>query len=285
MDGGFSMRTILLSAAALLASGGAALAAPEVEIEDAVARVTVVPENRPDVAVEVQQGSAGLPAVTVERRGGKTFIDGHVKSRDIRSCMARRGESPVIDVDGVGRVALDAAPRIIIRTPMDVDVEADGAVFGNIGRSGRVELSNAGCGDWQVANTIGALKLSVAGSGDTRAGTARSAEVRIAGSGDVTLVAVRDGLKVAVAGSGDVRAGRVDGPFEASVAGSGDVIVEGGQAREAKVRIAGSGDVRFQGAAASLSASVAGSGDVRFQRVSGPVSRSIIGSGDIRVGD
>lgn len=277
------MRVLLLSAAALIASGGTALAAPQVEIEDAVARVTIVPENRSDIAVEVTQGSAGLPAIQVERRGGRTFIDGRLDG-DIEQCSVRNGTATV-QVDGIGRVALDQAPRIVIRTPMDVEVEADGAVFGNIGRSGSVDLANAGCGDWQVANTAGALRVSLAGSGDLRAGTARSAELRVAGSGDVTLVSVGEGMNVSIAGSGDVKAGRVDGPFTANVAGSGDVLVEGGQAREAKVRVAGSGDVRFAGVADSLSASVAGSGDVRFQRVSGPVNRAVVGSGEIRVGD
>ena len=277
------MRALLLGTAALFYAGAAS--AQEVEIDDAVARVTVVAEERNDIAVEVVQGTSGLPAVTVERRGRSVFIDGNLSERDIRGCNSRNGESPTVEVRGVGRVSLDASPRIVIRTPMAVDVEADGAVFGKIGRARSVELENAGCGDWDVANVSGPLDLAVAGSGDTRAGTAGSAEVSIAGSGNVTLVSVADGLKASIAGSGDVRVGRVQGPFNASVAGSGDVIVDSGAARQAKVSIAGSGDVRFAGAAESLSASVAGSGDVRFQRVSGPVSRSVIGSGEVRVGD
>lgn len=278
------MRTAIFAGVALLGSAGGALAAPEVEIEDAVARVTVIPENRSDIQVEVVQGSAGLPIVTVERRGDKVFVDGHLKGREIGDCSGGDGRA-MVTVRKVGRIDIERqAPRVTVRTPMDVDVEASGAVFGNIGRARSVELSNAGCGDWRISNVQGELDVSSAGSGSTLAGTAGRAELRMAGSGDARVVSVRNGLDVKIAGSGDVRVREVRGPLEISVAGSGNVVVEGGRAAEAKVEIAGSGDVQFDGEAASLNASIAGSGDVRFQRVSGPVNRRIIGSGEVRVG-
>jgi hypothetical protein len=61
------MRALLVGFGALLASGGAA-AAQTVEIKDAVARVTVIPEARSDILVEVTQGAADLPQVRVTRR-------------------------------------------------------------------------------------------------------------------------------------------------------------------------------------------------------------------------
>jgi hypothetical protein len=48
MDGGFSMRALPLAFGALLATAGAA-SAQTVEIEDAVAKVTVITEARSDV--------------------------------------------------------------------------------------------------------------------------------------------------------------------------------------------------------------------------------------------
>lgn len=279
------MRVLLLGAATLLASAGAA-SAQTIEIEDAVARVTVITENRADVAVEVQQGTSGLPPVQVSRRGNTTFIDGGLNERDIRGCsQSGFGDTRTrVNVRGVGEVAVDAAPRIIIRAPMTVELEADGAVWGSVGRTESLQLSNAGCGDWTLANVSGPLRLSVAGSGDVRAGTAGAARISVAGSGDVEIVSVANGLDVSVAGSGDVKVGRASGEIGASVAGSGDVSVGGGRARAVKARIAGSGGVLFAGEADSLSASVAGSGDVRVQRVNGPVSKSVIGSGEVIVG-
>ncbi|MEI9964942.1 MAG: hypothetical protein WDM92_09745 [Caulobacteraceae bacterium] len=89
-------------------------------------------------------------------------------------------------VRGLQDVAYDDLPQIVVRTPMDAHVEAGPAVFGSIGRADSVELSNAGCGDWTVANVGGALKINTAGSGDTHAGDAGSLVVHVAGSGDVS---------------------------------------------------------------------------------------------------
>ena len=281
------MRALLIGSAALLASAGAA-SAQTIEIENAVARVTVITEARSDIQVDVVQGSAALPPVKVTRRGDTTFIDGGLRSRDIRGCTERStasGEQITVEVNGVGRIPLQTAPRIVIRAPLSVEVESDGAVWGTVGRTDALELSNAGCGDWTVANVRGELEINVAGSGDVRAGTAGSADIDVAGSGDVSLVSAANGLEIAVAGSGDVRVGSSAGQFEARVAGSGDVIVNGGRADRARVSIAGSGDVRFAGVANSLSAQVAGSGDVRFAQVTGDISRSVVGSGAVIVGN
>ena len=51
----------IAAAAAALAAAGAAAAAPSVEIRDAVARVTVIPEDRADVKVEMLTTNASLP--------------------------------------------------------------------------------------------------------------------------------------------------------------------------------------------------------------------------------
>ena len=288
--------TAAVLAAGLMAAAGAANAA-DVEIKDAVARVVVVPEDRTDVAVEVVQGSSGLPAIKVSRTGsGKLIIDGDLGRNRIRGCNGRGaaaspGAGPLDSMGDVtvrvrdrGEIRMSAAPIITIRTPRDVDVKAGGAVFGWIGRANSVDLSNAGCGDWTVGDVRGALDLAQAGSGDTRAGSSASLEVSIAGSGDV--VAGRTGaLEVKIAGSGDVQVAAINGKADVSIAGSGGVTVRGGRATVVEASIAGSGDVRIDAPADSLSASIMGSGDVRVQSVSGQVSRKVMGSGNIRIGE
>ncbi len=71
------------ASAAVLAALAAAqpAAAQDAEIRNAVARVIVIPEDRSDIAVEITQGSADLPQLTVERRGGKVRIDGGLGRR------------------------------------------------------------------------------------------------------------------------------------------------------------------------------------------------------------
>lgn len=276
------MRThiALLAAAAALGAAGAAQAA-SVEIKDAVARVTVIPENRSDIKVEIVRSNGQLP-IQVRTLGGRTIIDGDLDRR-IRSCRGSDGKA-VVTVRGVGDVGWDEMPQIIIHTPRNVDLEAEGAVFGSVGRSASLELGNAGCGDWTIANVQGEARIGQAGSGDTRMGSAGHAKIRIAGSGDVATAEIRGGLDVNIAGSGSVMVRSVAGPLDVSIAGSGDVVVGGGRATTMSVSVAGSGDVDFRGSADTLKARIMGSGDVRAREVKGEVSKTMMGSGSVRVG-
>jgi len=302
------MRAILafgVASAALLAAGAASAAETRVDIKDAVARVVIVPEARSDVKVSFKTTNASLP-LTVRVEGDRTIVDGDLGGRlgkgRIRNCRSINGVASV-EVSGVGRIAWEDMPQIIIQVPMDANVGAGGAVFGSVGRSTSLSLSNAGCGDWTVANVEGALTVNLAGSGDVKAGSAGAADIRIAGSGDVAATGVRGKLEASVAGSGDLAAGpvggglavrimgsgdadvaSVNGDVDISIAGSGDALIRGGQAGAVSVNIAGSGDVQFAGSATTVTARVAGSGDIRVASVSGDVKKSVVGSGQVRVG-
>jgi hypothetical protein len=271
--------TIVLTVATLAVAGGASAAS--VEVKDAVARVTVIPEDRADVKVEIVQANPKLP-LRVRTLMGRTTVDGGL-GRRIRGCHGA-GDQAVVHVRGVGDVALRDMPRVVIRTPRDVDLDAGGAVWGAVGRSASVKLGNAGCGDWTIGNVAGVLQITQAGSGDTRTGSAARAKFRVAGSGDVTAADIKGPLTVDIAGSGDVVAASVAGPLEVHVAGSGDVRVAGGRATVMNVAVAGSGDVIFGGVADSLKARVAGSGDVHARQVIGQISKSVMGSGGVTVG-
>jgi hypothetical protein len=274
------LQTTLLAAVAATFAAGAAQAAT-VEIEDAVARVTVVPEDRSDIKIEVTSANPKLP-LTVRTLGDRTILDGDL-DRKIRNCRSS-GEKAWVHVRGVGEVSWDQMPQVVIRTPRDVKVEAGGAVFGAVGRSASLELGNAGCGDWTIANVEGSARVSQAGSGDTRMGSSGALKVRVAGSGDVAAADVRGGLDINIAGSGSAAVRSVNGPLEVSIAGSGDVDIGGGRATTMKVSVAGSGDVNFRGVADNLRARIAGSGDVHANEVKGEISKTIMGSGSVRVG-
>jgi hypothetical protein len=272
----------LAAGAAVLGLAGAAAAEPSVKIKDAVARVTIIPEARNDVKVEFLTTNGRLP-LEVRKVGGQTIIDGDLRLKRIQSCSGR-GDGASVKVRDLGEVRWQDIPQIAIRVPMNVSVGASGAVYGSVGRSDRVELANAGCGDWTVANTRGKLEISLAGSGDTKAGSAAKAEINLAGAGDISLQEVSD-LEVSIAGSGDVRAAALrGGDIDVSIAGSGGVKIAGGRARDIDVSIMGSGGVNFGGEADRVSLSVAGSGDIRVAKVNGPVKKSAMGSGNIYIG-
>ena len=274
---------IALLAAAAAFSAGAAQAA-SVEVKDAVARVTVVPEDRSDIKVEVIRSNSRLP-IMVRTMGDRTIVDGDLDGRNrIRNCRST-GETSVVHVRDVGNISWAEMPQVVIHTPRNVDIDADGAVFGAIGRSASLKLGNAGCGDWTIANVAGDAKVSQAGSGDTRMGSTGSLKVSVAGSGDVAAADVKGGLDINIAGSGSAAVRSVAGALDVSIAGSGDVVVGGGRATTMKVSVAGSGDVDFQGVADSLRVRIAGSGDVHAREVKGDISRMIMGSGSVRVGD
>ncbi len=284
------MRSDLAIGVAVLALAGAGAArAASVDIRHAAARVTVIPENRSDVKVEFITTNAALP-LQVTRRGDRVVVDGDLKRR-IRNCHGGRwdgsrprDEKMHVTVRGVGRVDWDDLPQVVVRTPMNARIDASGAVFGSVGRSGSLELDNAGCGDWTIANVAGPASIDIAGSGDARMGSARQLRLRIAGSGDVEVTHVAGPANIDIAGSGDVHLASIAGALDVDIAGSGDVKVDAGRATSMNVSIAGSGDVNFGGAAQSLRAMIAGSGDVHAGSVSGHVSRSVLGSGAVYVG-
>lgn len=275
------MRLLTAIAASGLTFAAGAANAASVEIKDAVARVTVIPEARSDIKVEMLSRNASLP-LAVRVRGDRTIVDGDL-DRKIRSCNGAAGKASV-DVGGVGRVGWNDMPQVVIRVPKDAVVEAGGAVFGSVGRSASLKLSNAGCGDWTVANVAGKLTFSQAGSGDARIGSTGQAVLRVAGSGDIDVARVHGPLDVDVAGSGDVDVGELAGPLDVRVAGSGDVDIAGGKASSVSVSVAGSGSVTFNGAAGDVKARIAGSGDVRVKSVSGAVDKTVLGSGAVIVG-
>jgi hypothetical protein len=272
----------LVMSAAIAGPAAAAPPRAAIEIKDAVAQVTVIPENRDDLRVEIVTRNAALP-LKLKTMRSRTVIDGGLDGKKIRNCRGD-GDQVVVRVAQVGDVALKDMPHIVVHAPRDVDVSVGGAVYGVIGRARNVTLGNAGCGNWTVANVEQALHLNLAGSGDARAGSAGEAQLRVAGSGDVATAAIRGRLDVDMAGEGNVRVKAMSGPLDVHVAGSGDVVVQDGQASAMTVTMAGSGNVVFGGVADTLTARIAGSGDVRARQVRGQVHKTVVGSGTVKIG-
>src|SRR4051812_26273217 len=107
-----ALKIAMLAAAAALSAGAAQAAS--IEIRDAVVRVTVIPEDRSDVRVEIVRPNAQLP-LNVFTSGDRTVIDGDLRHR-IRDCD-REGPNARIKVRGVGTVAWDEMPQLVIHAP------------------------------------------------------------------------------------------------------------------------------------------------------------------------
>lgn len=281
-----------LLAAGLLATLSAtpALADPGVRIDHAAARVVVIAEPRGDYAITIDQGRAGLKPLAIRKDGGVTTVDGGYGGAGLfggfwsgPGCRGPAGRERV-SIPGHGDVAVADLPLVTIHAPLDAHIGAGQAVFGEVRGARSLDLGNAGCGDWRIGEVRGPLHLSLAGSGDVRGGNVGEAHIEVSGSADVSLGAVNGRLRTRTSGSGDIHLAAVAGPIDTKIAGSGDVTVDGGQASEVGVSIAGSGDLKFHGVAGSVNVSIAGSGDVDIARVTGQVSKHVAGSGDVNIG-
>lgn len=274
-----------LAIASPIAFGATAASAgdrePRVVVKNAVARVTVVPQDRADVQVVIKTNDPRL-VLTVEKKGERTIVEGDLKWNKIRNCTGS-GEAASAEVKDLGVIKYKDMPEVIIYTPKTVDVGSSGAVWGYIGRADGVNFANAGCGDWTIANVSGKLDIAQAGSGDVLAGDVGGLDLSVAGSGDTKLKAVSGMADISIAGSGNVVMASLNGNLDVSIAGSGDIRIFGGKADSVDVSVAGSGDIRFAGEATKVDASFMGSGDLWVTKA-GSVDKSVMGSGAVHVG-
>lgn len=271
------------AAAALVGVGaaGAAAAGPSVEIRDAVARVTIVPEDRSDVKVEMLTTNGALP-LEVRNEGSTTVVTGNLAHR-INDCHGNH-DHPSAWVRGVGEIRYEDMPQVVIHTPKAVVVDSNGAVYGAVGRAGSLDMQNSGCSGWTVADVAGDAILRESGAGSVRMGSSGKLELRLSGAGSVHATQVRQGLDATLSGAGGVHIDQLTGPMMAHVSGVGQIKVEGGHATSVHASVSGVGGVDFGGDAQSLDASISGFGGIRVKSVSGQVVKSVSGGGHVSVG-
>lgn len=275
------LRLIIVTAAATLSAGAANAAS--VELRDAVARVTVVPQDRADIKVEIVKANPKLP-LEVRVEGDRTVVDGDLR-RKIRGCDGM-SDKPRVNVRGVGKVAYEDMPQVVIYTPRAVDVSAGGAVHGAIGRSASLRLRNSGCAAWTIADVAGEAQIHQSGAGAVRMGASERLDVRLSGAAHIHATKVRaGGLDAQLSGAGGVQVGEVRGPLEARVSGVGQIEVDGGRASRVRASVSGIGQVEFDGSADDLDASISGLGSIRVKEVTGSVTKSVSGGGSVRVGN
>jgi hypothetical protein len=268
------------AAATVLGAAGAAAAAPSVEIRDAVARVTVIPEDRSDVKVEMLTTNPSLP-LEVRTVGTTTVIDGKLDHR-IRDCHGR--DHPSVTVRGVGEITWENMPQVVIHTPKAVVMETGGTVYGSVGRAASLSLGNSGCSGWTIADVTGDVSLHESGAGSVHMGSAGRLEARLSGAGSVHATTVRQGLDATVSGTGSVNVQDLSGPVVAHVSGVGHIKSMQGHATRVEASVSGVGGVDLGGDAQSLDASISGIGGIRVKSVSGQVTKSVSGGGHISIG-
>lgn len=272
------LQAVLLAAAAALSAGAANAAS--VEVRDAVARVTVIPEDRRDIKIEVLNPNPRLP-LQVSTEGDRTVVDGGLH-RQIYDCHGS-GEKSKVRVRQVGVIDWAERPQIVVHAPRDVAVSTNGAVAGEIGRAASLDLDNSGCSSWTIADIGGDVTIHESGAGSIRMGQADRLNVHLSGAGNLHATRIRKGLDAQLSGAGGVKIDDFTGEFEAQVSGVGKVQVAAGRASRVRAQVSGVGGVEFDGAADSLDASISGMGGIRVKSVTGPVRKSVSGIGKVTV--
>jgi len=269
-------------------------AAQGVDIRHAAARVTLTPEDRTDIAVEVTNpGHAPMPAIALE--GTTVVVDGHLRGR-VSNCRDDGGAR----LEGYGDFALADLPQIVIHAPKAVVLAASGDVTTAIGASQSLDATFTGCGGNEIGDVAGPLHLKLIGAGHAHTGAAQGLNLELAGASGVTVGAVTDHADIQSGGAGNITLASLTGSLNAQGGGVGELNINGGQITEAHVEIAGVGNTKINAPVQSLNAVIMGVGNVevnapvhdldaqimgpgavRVQSVSGSVRRSVMGPGSV----
>jgi hypothetical protein len=317
------MRILVLLAGASIVAGAAWAAAPGLTITRTAAIISVVPEDRADIAVTITPGSAKAPLPKLVAGGDQLRIEGGVKGGWAQSC--RRGDKPeslrLRYGAGPALRAQDLA-QITVRTPRTLALNIANDAFTEIAPSAGGEVRTAGCGrtslgvaggrlilrldgsgdivaagaqtasltldgsgDVEIGAVKGALQARLDGSGDIKVNTvAGAADLALNGSGDIKLVSAQAGLNALLNGSGDIVVERAQGDVRLQLDGSGDVGVKAGEATQLAIVARGSGDVRFDGTAAKVSVTANGASTVVVGKAIGPVNVNKADSATVEIG-
>jgi hypothetical protein len=246
------------------------------DIKHAAAIITITPEDRQDISVEVDNpGRAPMPVVSTEN--GHVIVDGRLRGR-IGGCR-----EDGVSLRGYGLLAPADLPRIQLHVPRNVLLDISGASTTTVGAAQAVDADLSGCGETTFGDVADTLKLDISGSGDVHTGAARRLDADVAGSSTVTVGALAEGADIDIAGSGQVEIASLTGALKSDGAGSGGVNVHGGAVTTAKIDLAGSGDVDIAATVQSLDVSIVGSGDVAVTQPVGEIDAEIAGSGSVSV--
>ena len=176
-------------------------AAPSVEIRDAVARVTVIPEDRADIKVEFLTTNADAAAGGPHRRG------------DRRSSTATWTPHPQLPRQRrpSGRLGPRRGPGRLRRHAAGGDPHAhggrsssaNGVVFGAVGRSASLDLAIPAAAPgpsptWRATATLRRLRRGLGADGLRRP----RLTLRLSGAGEIHATRVRQGLEASLSGVG-----------------------------------------------------------------------------------
>ena len=276
------MRVLLGTGAAALAVAMAGQsAAAELVLDDAVARVVVIPEARADIQVEVAPGRNGAPAVRVSRSGDTVTVSGGSR---IKMCNFDQDGESWLMLKGGDRIEMDDIASVTVRAPRDVRISGGGgAILGSIGRSQTLNIEQSGCANWTAADVAGPLTAEMSAGANLRAGSTPSARLS-ADSGGAVRVVRADRLEATATAGGAVKAVSA-GVVEATATGGGVVSIDGGSSRSLTGTATGGAHIRHKGQVGELEANASGGAVIRVAHASRVLSSSSHGGSSVVIND
>lgn len=253
-----------------------------VRLDHLAARVIVIPEARANITAEVVAGKGSLPKPTLHVSGAELTVAGGLPASRLHNCHIRdhgRG----VSLGFWSRVRTEDLPVVTLHVPLDVSIDANGAIIGEIGATHSLKLRQERCGGWRLGDVSERLGLELQGMGDIDVGRVGEANLQLQGLGDVHVRSTR-ALSANLQGLGDVRIDEVNGPVEATLDGMGDLKIKGGHATSFKARLDGMGDIVFSGVADTVDASADGMGSITIAKATGEVHKNASGFSHIKVG-
>lgn len=245
-------------------------------IRAVAANVTIIPEDRSDFSIEIDNAAGLAPMPTVSSENEHVIIDGQLRGR-IGDC------GDTISLRGYGDVPAAQLPRITIRAPRSVDVDRSGAGTTEIGATTALSLDFSGCGTATVGDVAGDFDLDIAGAGQLTGGAVGHLTADVAGSGDITVGAISRGADLDIAGAGTVAIASLTGDLSMDAAGASNVTIRGGSVGTAEIDMAGSGDLEIDAPVQVLNVSIMGVGDIDVSGAVGDLDADIAGPGTVTV--
>ena len=246
-------------------------------LRSVAANVTIIPEDRADYSVEIDNAAGLAPMPTVSTDEGHVVIDGQLRGR-IGGCGG-----DTISLRGYSDVPVAQLPHITIRGPRSLDVDRSGAGTTEIGATSQLSLDFSGCGTATVGDVAGDFDLDIAGAGELTGGAVGHLSADVAGSGDITLGTISRGAEVDLSGSATIQIASLSGDLNMDAAGSSNVTIRGGSVGTAEIDMAGSGDLEIDAPVQVMNVSIMGVGDIDVSGTVGDLDADIAGPGTITV--
>jgi hypothetical protein len=278
------MRIVLATAAAALAAAMAGeAAAAELVLDQAVARVVVIPEARSDIQVEVAQGRNGAPPVRVSRSGDSVTVSGGSR---VRMCNFDTEDGGWIMLSKSGpRVDMEDFASVTVRAPRDVRISGGGgAILGSIGRSQTLTMEQSGCAHWTAGDVAGPLQAEMSTGANLRAGTVPTARLNATSGGAVRVVRA-DRLDATATAGGVIKANAAPGVVVATATGGGVVTIDGGSTRSLTGTATGGAHIRHKGRVGELEASASGGAVIKVEHAGRVLSRYAHGGSSVVIND